>query len=76
MFNNDEVAAFVSSALSGGNGGTLLGMPSFTLTVAVPSDSGSLHGWSIHRLVVPGRYVTCFRYSDVKRDGLCIDLEG
>ncbi|KAL7283150.1 hypothetical protein ACG7TL_002576 [Trametes sanguinea] len=28
---------------------------SFTLTVAVPSDSGSLHGWSILSLTAPGR---------------------
>ncbi|KAJ7043274.1 hypothetical protein C8F04DRAFT_1074310 [Mycena alexandri] len=27
----------------------------FTLTVAVPSESGSLHGWKIERLSVPGR---------------------
>ncbi|KAJ7771786.1 hypothetical protein B0H16DRAFT_1772103, partial [Mycena metata] len=27
----------------------------FTLTVAVPADSGSLHGWKIERLSVPGR---------------------
>ncbi|KAJ6618285.1 hypothetical protein B0H10DRAFT_2164198 [Mycena sp. CBHHK59/15] len=28
---------------------------SFTLTVAVPAESGSLHGWKIERLNVPGR---------------------
>ncbi|KAF7338633.1 Transmembrane protein [Mycena venus] len=27
----------------------------FTLTVAVPAESGSLHGWKIERLIVPGR---------------------
>ncbi|KAF7359398.1 Transmembrane protein [Mycena sanguinolenta] len=27
----------------------------FTLTVAVPAESGSLHGWRIERLSVPGR---------------------
>jgi hypothetical protein len=27
----------------------------FTLTVAVPAESGSLHGWKIERLSVPGR---------------------
>lgn len=30
---------------------------SFTLTVAIPSDSGSLHGWRIRTLQVPGRFV-------------------
>ncbi|KAM5531823.1 hypothetical protein V8D89_014522 [Ganoderma adspersum] len=53
VFKNDEVAAFVSSTLSRRDAGT--SMRSFTLTVAVPSDSGSLHGWSIHRLGIPGR---------------------
>ncbi|KAJ6500423.1 hypothetical protein C8R45DRAFT_67979 [Mycena sanguinolenta] len=27
----------------------------FTLTIAVPAESGSLHGWKIERLSVPGR---------------------
>ena len=29
---------------------------SFTLTVAVPSESGSLHGFRIEALSTPGRY--------------------
>ncbi|KAH9925275.1 uncharacterized protein B0H18DRAFT_1170833 [Fomitopsis serialis] len=28
---------------------------SFTLTVSIPAESGSLHGWRIHQLLVPGR---------------------
>ncbi len=60
MFKNDEVAAFVSSTLSGRDvsASDAAGMRTFTLTVAIPSNSGSLHGWSIHRLNIPGRYVT------------------
>lgn len=27
----------------------------FTLTVAVPAESGSLHGWRIEQLAIPGR---------------------
>ncbi|PIL23730.1 hypothetical protein GSI_13480 [Ganoderma sinense ZZ0214-1] len=53
VFKNDEVAAFVSSTLSGQDAGASI--RTFTLTVAVPSDSGSLHGWSIYRLGIPGR---------------------
>lgn len=28
---------------------------SFTLTVAIPSESGPLHGWEIRALKIPGR---------------------
>ncbi|KAI1790745.1 hypothetical protein LXA43DRAFT_973466 [Ganoderma leucocontextum] len=55
VFKNHEVAAFVSSTLSGRNPAIPTGLRTFTLTVAVPSDSGSLYGWSIHRLSIPGR---------------------
>jgi hypothetical protein len=33
----------------------------FTLTVAIPAESGSLHGWRIERLQVPGRSVASHR---------------
>jgi hypothetical protein len=35
----------------------------FTLTVAVPAESGSMGGWRVHALEVPGRSVrlsSCF----------------
>jgi hypothetical protein len=28
----------------------------FTLTVAIPAESGPLHGWQIESVEVPGRY--------------------
>lgn len=33
-------------------------LPSFTLTVVNPAHSGSLRGWTIDSLKVPGRFVT------------------
>jgi hypothetical protein len=30
----------------------------FTLTVTIPAESGSLHGWSIEQLRIPGRCAT------------------
>ena len=30
----------------------------FTLTAAVPAETGSLHGWRILNLVIPGRWVS------------------
>ncbi|KDR81373.1 hypothetical protein GALMADRAFT_263657 [Galerina marginata CBS 339.88] len=32
-----------------------------TLTVSIPRESGSLHGWSIDKLMVPGRYSEVLR---------------
>lgn len=60
VFANDQVESFVSQALETYKNDSVLSTTSrgFTLTVAVPADSGSLHGWTINRLAVPGRYVT------------------
>ncbi|KAI9056689.1 hypothetical protein FKP32DRAFT_1682226 [Trametes sanguinea] len=56
VFANEQVQSFVSSTLqSTSNPDNAMVSPSFTLTVAVPSDSGSLHGWSIVSLTTPGR---------------------
>ncbi|KAI0807549.1 hypothetical protein C8Q74DRAFT_1363040 [Fomes fomentarius] len=57
VFANDQVESFVSQALEAYKSDSVLSTTSrgFTLTVAVPADSGSLHGWTIHRLAVPGR---------------------
>ncbi|OSD02781.1 hypothetical protein PYCCODRAFT_1495213 [Trametes coccinea BRFM310] len=56
VFANEQVQAFVSSTLeSTSTADNASASRSFTLTVAVPSDSGSLHGWSILSLTAPGR---------------------
>ncbi|KAI0713279.1 hypothetical protein C8Q76DRAFT_621267 [Earliella scabrosa] len=58
VFANEQVESFVSRALQGERDGALATVTTsrtFTLTVAAPADSGPLHGWSIHRLLVPGR---------------------
>ncbi|KAH9857796.1 hypothetical protein C2E23DRAFT_719844 [Lenzites betulinus] len=55
LFNNHQVQSFVSSLLEQSNSKDTPTSKSFTLTVAIPADSGSLHGWSIHSLRVPGR---------------------
>ncbi|KAJ7470355.1 hypothetical protein FB451DRAFT_1038083 [Mycena latifolia] len=54
VLKNDQVQAFLDNVLR------MSSFPrprskSFTLTVAVPAESGSLHGWKIERLSVPGR---------------------
>ncbi|KAI0332093.1 hypothetical protein GY45DRAFT_1321394 [Cubamyces sp. BRFM 1775] len=54
VFSNDQVQSFLLSTLEG-TSELAQTSRSFTLTVAVPSDSGSLHGWSILRLGIPGR---------------------
>ncbi|KAI0822633.1 hypothetical protein BC628DRAFT_1326905 [Trametes gibbosa] len=55
LFANDQVRSFVSSVIGQSGRKDTPTSQSFTLTVAIPADSGSLHGWSIHRLSVPGR---------------------
>ncbi|KAI0637266.1 hypothetical protein C8Q77DRAFT_1051392 [Trametes polyzona] len=55
IFANDEVRSFVSSTIENSVKESPSISRSFTLTVAIPSDSGSLHGWSIHQVEVPGR---------------------
>ncbi|KAF7800246.1 hypothetical protein EIP86_011493 [Pleurotus ostreatoroseus] len=56
VFNNTPVQEFINQTIRDfdENAGKA---PSrkFTLTVAVPSESGSLHGWRIESLRVPGR---------------------
>ncbi|KAJ8462025.1 hypothetical protein ONZ51_g11162 [Trametes cubensis] len=54
VFANEQVQNFLSSTLEESSGHAKISS-SFTLTVATPSDSGSLHGWSILRLGIPGR---------------------
>ncbi|EGN96142.1 hypothetical protein SERLA73DRAFT_124984 [Serpula lacrymans var. lacrymans S7.3] len=54
IFKNDQVRDFLESAASK-TSQYLRHMQSFTLTVAIPAESGSLHGWQILGLQVPGR---------------------
>ncbi|KAJ7445786.1 hypothetical protein B0H11DRAFT_2086878 [Mycena galericulata] len=54
ILKNDQVQAFIDEVVQSSS----LPRPCskiFTLTVAVPAESGSLHGWKIERLRVPGR---------------------
>ncbi|KAJ7236724.1 hypothetical protein B0H12DRAFT_124090 [Mycena haematopus] len=54
VLKNNQVQAFLDDVLQTAS----RNRPSskaFTLTVAVPAESGSLHGWKIERLSVPGR---------------------
>ncbi|KAF9036995.1 hypothetical protein BDZ89DRAFT_1061691 [Hymenopellis radicata] len=54
VFKNDQVTSFLENAISAyPNRHTLA--ERFTLTVSVPSEVGSLHGWSIQALTIPGR---------------------
>ncbi|KAJ6488662.1 hypothetical protein C8R47DRAFT_490907 [Mycena vitilis] len=51
VLKNDQVQAFLDDVLSRRRSRS----STFTLTVAVPAESGSLHGFNIERLGIPGR---------------------
>ncbi|PPQ74189.1 hypothetical protein CVT26_004486 [Gymnopilus dilepis] len=53
VLQNSQVQGFVDSAVSSANEPG--DASAFTLTVAIPRESGSLKGWSITRLDIPGR---------------------
>ncbi|KAI0710381.1 hypothetical protein C8T65DRAFT_708227 [Cerioporus squamosus] len=55
IFLNHQVQTFVSKALEGHEKALSSTSRSYTLTVASPADVGSLHGWRIHKLRIPGR---------------------
>ncbi|KAI0933809.1 hypothetical protein AcV5_005858 [Taiwanofungus camphoratus] len=57
VFLNDHVQGFIRDTIDRESGlqPAQIGSGSFTLTVSIPSESGSLHGWQIHSLLVPGR---------------------
>ncbi|CAL1703964.1 unnamed protein product [Somion occarium] len=58
VFDNDEVQDFIRSAVKQANpadASSLHSASQFTLTVAVPRESGSLNGWRILQLRTPGR---------------------
>ncbi|TFK86071.1 alpha/beta-hydrolase [Polyporus arcularius HHB13444] len=55
IFLNDQVKSFVTQALEGNETALPSASRSFTLTVTSPADVGSLHGWCIRKLRIPGR---------------------
>ncbi|KAI0781232.1 hypothetical protein BD413DRAFT_600635 [Trametes elegans] len=55
VFENDEVRASLSSMLERANLDDPKTSRKFTLTVSIPGDSGSFHGFKIIRVEVPGR---------------------
>lgn len=60
VFRNDQVEGFLDSlllpdsSLNSPEASELSG-DSFTLTVATPRESGSMHGWRVITLETPGR---------------------
>jgi hypothetical protein len=54
VFKNVQVKAFLDSVLAEKRDPPRRS-PTFTLTTAVPADTGSLHGWRILGLLSPGR---------------------
>ncbi len=57
VFKNPEVKVFLGSILNGERPPPRCSA-TFTLTTAIPAETGSLHGWRILKLVVPGRWVS------------------
>jgi hypothetical protein len=54
VFKNAHVQAFLDSVL-GEERQPARRSPTFTLTTAIPAETGSLHGWRTLELLVPGR---------------------
>ena len=54
VFRNAQVKAFLDSVLAEKRDPPRRSA-NFTLTAAVPADTGSLHGWRILNLLTPGR---------------------
>ncbi|THV08034.1 hypothetical protein K435DRAFT_815267 [Dendrothele bispora CBS 962.96] len=54
VLNNDRVQSFVDDVIESAES-LKARSKSFTLTVAIPAESGSLHGWRIESLDIPGR---------------------
>ncbi|KAJ7632248.1 hypothetical protein FB45DRAFT_744737 [Roridomyces roridus] len=52
VLKNDQVQDFLNRELQSPSRAR---SKTFTLTVAIPADSGSLHGWKIEALTTPGR---------------------
>ncbi|KAK0502905.1 hypothetical protein EDD18DRAFT_1135549 [Armillaria luteobubalina] len=54
VFNNTQVTAFIDDLIAS-YPSTTAPSRKFTLSVSVPAESGSLHGWCIVALTIPGR---------------------
>ena len=57
VFDNEYTQAFIDQRLQEYSSGAQKSPDSFTLTVAIPSESGSLHGYRVLALETPGRCV-------------------
>jgi hypothetical protein len=54
--SNDKVQGFLEDNLGPRSPSTEVAPPkSFTLTTTTPAECGSLYGWSIHTVTIPGR---------------------
>ncbi|KAL4065302.1 hypothetical protein J3A83DRAFT_4436701 [Scleroderma citrinum] len=53
VLKNDCVQAFLNKIYSSSSSGSSQ-LRRFTLTVAVPQESGSMYGWQVHALSIPG----------------------
>ena len=56
-FGDGRTQAFIDASLNATF--ATQGTRSFTLTVAIPAESGPLHGFRVLRLWTPGRYASC-----------------
>jgi len=65
VFDNERVQSFLDSLLTGAPALRSKTPRHFTLTVSDPDASGSLHGWKIESLLLPGRLARLY----VKLDG-------
>jgi len=54
VLNNDQFREFLARVVTSASHAKPVST-AFTLTVAAPSEGGSLHGWKIESLVIPGR---------------------
>ncbi|KAI0085425.1 hypothetical protein BDY19DRAFT_896611 [Irpex rosettiformis] len=66
-FGNDQVQAFIDQNINQHELPLDRGsLSSFTLTVAVPGESGSLHGFKVLKLTTPGRLARLSVYTDTR----------
>lgn len=65
IFTSQRVQYFLSAHLNRNNSLAISVMPKeFILTVAIPAESGSLHGFFIRELKIPGRSVVSFMHQN------------